>query len=94
MLSPLETGTTPGATPETWEEPGNRSLARASGTGGRRAAPAKPGNWRAWRGEAGQGPSISYMEGPCLILTGQTPCSARGWGLASACRPWHARPAS
>ena len=54
MLSPLETGTTPGATPETWEEPGNRSLARVSGTGGRRAAPAKPGNWRAlaWRGRA------------------------------------------
>jgi hypothetical protein len=73
MLSPLETGTTLGATPGPWEEPGNRSLARVSGTGGRRAASAKPGSWRAGRGEAGQGPSISYMEGPCLILPGETP---------------------
>ena len=68
MLSPLETGTTLGATPGNVEEPGSRSLARVSGTGGRRAAPARPANWSAWRGEAGQGPSISYMEGPCLIL--------------------------
>jgi hypothetical protein len=68
MLSPLETGTTSGCPPRTWEQPGDRSLARVSGTGGRRAASARPGNWPAWRGEAGQGPSISYMEGPCLIL--------------------------
>ena len=73
MLSLLETGTTLGATPGTWEEPGNRSLARVSGTGGRRAASAKPGSWRAGRSEAGPGPSISYLEGPCLILPGKTP---------------------
>jgi hypothetical protein len=36
MLSPLETGTTLGATPGTWEELGNRSFAWVSGTGGRR----------------------------------------------------------
>ena len=71
MLSPLETGTTSGATPRTWEEPGDRSLARVPDPGGRRAVPAKPGNRLAWRGEAGQGPSISYMEGPCLILPWQ-----------------------
>jgi len=70
MLSPLETGTALGATPRTWEEPGDRSLARVPGTGGRRAAPAKPGNWPGWSGEAGRGPSISYMGGPCLILSG------------------------
>jgi hypothetical protein len=71
MLSLLETGTTWGD-PGTWEEPGDRPLARVPGTGGRRAAPAsQPASWPAWRGEAGQGPSISYMEGPCLILPGR-----------------------
>jgi len=34
MLSPSETGTTPGETQGTWEEPGNRSLVRVSGPGG------------------------------------------------------------
>ena len=62
MLSPLETGTTRGD-PGAWEEPGDRSLARVPGTGGRYAAPAKPGNWPglAWRGRAR--PPISYMGG-------------------------------
>jgi hypothetical protein len=68
MLSPLETGTTLRVTSGTWEEPGDRPLARVPGTGGRPAASARPGNWSAWRGEARQGPSISYMEGPFLIL--------------------------
>ncbi len=67
MLSPLETGTTWGD-PGTWEEPGDQPLARVPGTGGRRAARGKPASWPTWCGEAGQGPSISYMEGPCLIL--------------------------
>ena len=68
MLSPLETGTTLRATSGTREEPGDRPLARVPGTGGRPAASAKPGNWLAWRGQARKGPSISYMEGPFLIL--------------------------
>ncbi len=41
-----------------------------AGTWHRRAArgAGKPASWPTWCGEAGQGPSISYMEGPCLIL--------------------------
>ena len=31
-------------------------------------------------GEAGQGPSISYMEGPCLILPGRNALPATGTG--------------
>src|SRR5271166_4320265 len=60
-----------GLPPGTWEEPGDRPVARVPGTGGRRAASAMPASWSAWRGEAGQGPSISYMEGPFLILPGR-----------------------
>ena len=60
-----------GATPGTWEEPGDRYLARVPGPGGRRVASAGSGQPASQRGEAGQGPSISYMEGPCLILTGR-----------------------
>ena len=56
MLSPLETGTAPGATPGTWEEPGNRPFARVPGTGGRRAAPAKPGNLSAGAAKPGKAP--------------------------------------
>jgi len=61
----------PGETPGTWEEPGDRPLARVPGPGGRRAAPAKTSQLASRCGEAGQGPSISYMEGPCLILPGR-----------------------
>ncbi len=68
----------PGATPGTREEPGDRPLARVPGPGGRRAAPAKPASWPAGRGEAGQGPSISYMEGPCLILPGRNVIARAG----------------
>ena len=41
-----------------------------AGTRPRRAARGvgKAGQLASQRGEAGQGPSISYMEGPCLIL--------------------------
>ena len=41
-----------------------------AGTWPRRAArgAGKAGQLAGQRGEAGQGPSISYMEGPCLIL--------------------------
>jgi hypothetical protein len=66
-----------GLAPGTWEEPGDRSP--RAGTWPRRAARGvgRPASWPAWRGEAGQGPSISYMEGPCLILPGRSVC-ARG----------------
>ncbi len=68
----------PGATPGTREEPGDRPLARVPGPGGRRVASAKPASWPAGRGEAGQGPSISYMEGPCLILPGRNVIARTG----------------
>jgi hypothetical protein len=44
-----------------------------TGTWPRRAARSvgQAGQLASQRGEAGQGPSISYMEGPCLILTGR-----------------------
>ena len=58
-------------------DPGNvggagRPVPRA-GTWPRRAARGvgKAGQLASQRGEAGQGPSISYMEGPCLILAGR-----------------------
>jgi hypothetical protein len=65
----------PGATPGTREEPGDRPLARVPGPGGRRAA--KTRQLASRRGEAGHGPSISYMEGPCLILPAGTCCRVR-----------------
>jgi len=70
MLSPLETGTTLGATPGTWEEPGNRSLARMPGTGGRRGASkarqlAGPGAVK-----LDKAPHLIHG-GPCLILPGR-----------------------
>ena len=71
MFSPFGNGHHLGATPGTWEEPGDRSL--RAGTWPRRAArgAGKAGQLAGQRGEAGQGPSISYMEGPCLILAGR-----------------------
>jgi hypothetical protein len=66
MFSPFGNGHHLGAAPGTWEEPGDRSLARVPGPGGRRGV-GKTGQLVSQRGEAGQGPSISYMEGPCLI---------------------------
>jgi hypothetical protein len=68
MFSPSGNGHHLGATPGTWEEPGNWSLARAPGPGGRHAGAGQAGRLARRCGEAGQGPSISYMEGPCLIL--------------------------
>ena len=70
-IPPLETGTGLGATPGTWEEPGDRSWHGYLAPAGGASASARPGNWPAGGGEAGQGPSISYMEGPCLILPGR-----------------------
>ena len=69
MLLPLETGTTRG---DAGNAGGAGRPAPRAGTWPRRAARgAGEASWRAWRGEAGQGPSISYMEGPCLILPGR-----------------------
>ena len=58
-------------------DPGNvggagRPVPRA-GAWPRRAArgAGKAGQLASQRGEAGQGPSISYVEGPCLILAGR-----------------------
>ena len=62
ILLPLETGTIRG-NPGTREQPGNRWFAWALGTGGRRVAPGKPGNWRIWRGAADKAPFISYGGG-------------------------------
>src|SRR5437868_8899113 len=77
---PLETGTTPGATPGTREEPGDRPLARVPGPGGRRAA----------RGED-QATGRSARRGRArplhLIRGGAVPDSARQECLASAGAP-------
>src|SRR5262245_22871637 len=58
----------PGINPERGQAPGNRHLARVSGTGGRRVAPGGPGYRLAWRDEPGEAPSISYMEGASPFL--------------------------
>jgi len=44
MFSPFGNGHHLGATPGTWEEPGDRFLVRVPGPGGRRVVPARPGN--------------------------------------------------
>jgi hypothetical protein len=60
-----------GATRGTWEEPGNRSLARMPGTGGQHATPAKPGDWPDLvRAMLGKAPHLIHG-GPCLILPGR-----------------------
>jgi len=70
MLSPLETGTTRGRRRERGRSretgPSRGYLAPAGGA--RRAA--KTRQLASRRGGAGRGPSISYMEGPCLIQPG------------------------
>ena len=84
MFSPFGNGHRPGATPGTWEEPGDRPLARVPGPGRRRAASAQTSQLASRCGVAGQGPSISYMEGPCLILPGRNaiPSTSTGAGTA------------
>jgi len=80
MLSPLETGTTPGVTPGTREEPGDRPLARVPGPGGRRAA----------RGEdqaTGQSARRGRARPLHLIHGGAVPDSARRERLAGAGTP-------
>ena len=69
MLSPLETGTTRGRPRERGR---SRETGPRAGTWPRRAArgAGEASQLAGRRGEAGQGPSISYMEGPCLILPG------------------------
>ena len=77
MLSPLETGTTRG-------RPRERGRSRETGPSRGYLAPA--GGARRRRrpasrcGEAGQGSSISYMEGPCLILSGRNAITSTGAG--------------
>ena len=71
MLSPLETGTTRGRRRERGRSretgPSRGYLAPAGGA--RRSA--KTRQLASRGGAAGHGPSISYMEGPCLILPGR-----------------------
>lgn len=71
-------GYRPEGDPGTWEDLGDRTLVRVPGTGGRHVVSARPGNWQARRCEAGQGPSISYMEGPCLFCPTSAPAEAAG----------------
>jgi len=70
MLSPLETGTTRGRPRERGR---SRETGPRAGIWPRRAArgAGQARQLASGRGEAGQGPSISYMEGPCLILPGR-----------------------
>lgn len=60
-----ETGTTPGATPGTQEEPGNRNFRREPGTSSRSMNRQPAGQPAGQRPATGQGPCISYMRGPC-----------------------------
>ena len=66
---------------------------RRAGTWPRRAArrAGKAEQLVSQRGEAGQGPSISYMEGPCLILVDRnvfaSTAAARRPGRTSQCEP-------
>ncbi len=51
--------------------PGNRCIERVPGTGGRRAAPGRPGNWPVRGGVATARPPPSHTwRGPCCILPG------------------------
>ena len=81
-ISPLGNGHHPGATPGTWEELGDRSLARYLAPAG--------GAWRrhsqataSRRGEAGQGPCISYMQGPCVLCESSRYATNPLWLLAA-----------
>jgi hypothetical protein len=71
MLSPLETGTTLGATPGTWEEPGNR-VPRTDAWHPRSARGASKARQLAGPGVAmpGKAPHLIHG-GPCLILPGR-----------------------
>jgi hypothetical protein len=70
---PLKTGTTRGRPRERGK---SRATGPHTGTWPRRAArgAGKARQLTSRCGEAGQGPSISYMEGPCLILPGRDAC--------------------
>ena len=71
MLSPLETGTTLGATPGTWEEPGNR-VPRTDAWHRRSARGASKARQLAGPGVAmpDKAPHLIHG-GPCLILPGR-----------------------
>jgi len=69
MFSPFGNGHHPGATPGTWKEPGDRSLARVPGPGGRRVAPGKAGQLASQRGEAWAGP-LHLIRGGALSDSG------------------------
>jgi hypothetical protein len=71
MLSPLETGTTLGATPGTWEEPGNR-VPRTDAWHRRSARGASKAGQLAGPGVAmpDEAPHLIHG-GPCLILPGR-----------------------
>jgi hypothetical protein len=68
MLSPPETDTSPGETRGTQGELGNWLRERVCGTGGQVRRDAGNGQPGLAGRRAGRGPSISYMEGPRLIL--------------------------
>jgi hypothetical protein len=72
MLSPLETGTTLGATPGTWEEPGNR-VPRTDAWHRRSARGASKARQLAGPGVAmpGEAPHLIHG-GPRLILPGRS----------------------
>ena len=86
MLSPLETGTIRGRPRERGR---SRETGPRAGTWPRRAArgAAKTRQLASRRGEAGQGPSISYMEGPCLILPGRNVFARAGTPATPECQP-------
>jgi hypothetical protein len=64
MSSPFGNGHHLGATPGTWEEPGDRFLARVPGPGGRRVASARPGNRPASAARPDRAPPSHTWRGP------------------------------
>ena len=94
-----ETGTTPGATPGTQEEPGNRTFTREPGTSSRSMNRQPAGQPAGQRPATGQGPCISYMRGPChfraegLAISGRRPFRAEALPFPRA-GPCHSRAAS
>jgi hypothetical protein len=87
MLSPFGNGHHLGATPGTWEEPGDRSLSRVPGTGGGARRQQGQATGRPGAARPGKAPHLIHG-GPCLILPGgNVLCQDRHAGNPPECQP-------